>query len=119
MAANPTVPTPALTLQTEKTPAEMVVRCSGKINSDTTDLLKATVRSLLLESKTVVLDLGNVSYVDSSGLGAMVGLYISARRSGSTLKLVKLNDRLKELFSITRLAPLFEGHEDMLGITPD
>ena len=32
---------------------------------------------------------------------------------------MKLNDRLKELFSITRLAPLFEGHEDMLGMTPD
>lgn len=119
MAANPTAPTPALTLQTEKTTAEMVVRCSGKITSDTTDLLKATVRSLLLENKIVVLDLGSVSYVDSSGLGALVGLYISARRSGSKLKLVKLNDRLKELFSVTRLAPLFEGHEDMLGMTPD
>jgi len=119
MAANPTAPTPELTLQPEKTSGEMVVRCSGQINSNTTDLLKATVRSLMLENKTVVLDLGNVSYMDSSGLGAMVGLYVSARRSGSNLKLVKLNDRLKELFSITRLAPLFEGHEDMLGLTPD
>jgi len=119
MAANPTAPTPELTLQTEKTPGEIVVRCSGKINSNTTDLLKATVRNLMLENKTVVLDLGNVSYMDSSGLGAMVGLYVSARRSGSSLKLMKLNDRLKELFSITRLAPLFEGHEDMLGMTPD
>jgi len=119
MAANPTLPTQKLTLQTEKTPAAMVVRCSGKINSDTTDLLKATVRSLLLENKIVVLDLGGVSYMDSSGLGALVGLYISARRSGSSLKLVKLNDRLKELFSVARLAPLFEGHEDMLGLTPD
>jgi len=119
MAANPTAPTPELTLQTEKTPGEIVVHCIGRITSNTTDLLKATVRSLMLENKTVVLDLGNVSYMDSSGLGAMVGLYVSARRSGSSLKLVKLNDRLKELFSITRLAPLFEGHEDMLGMTPD
>ena len=119
MAANPAVPTPALTLQTEKTPAEMVVRCTGNINSNTVDLLKSTVRSLLLENKIVVLDLGSVSYMDSSGLGALVGLYISARRSGSSLKRVKLNDRLKELFSVARLAPLFEGHEDMLGMTPD
>jgi anti-anti-sigma factor len=119
MAANPAAPTPELTLQTEKTPGEIVVYCTGRITSNTTDLLKATVRSLLLENKVVVLDLGNVSYMDSSGLGAMVGLYVSARRAGSSLKLVKLSDRLKELFSITRLAPLFEGHEDMLGMTPD
>jgi len=97
----------------------MVVRCSGRINSNTTDLLKVTVRSLMLENKTVVLDLGNVSYMDSSGLGALVGLYVSAKRSSCSLKLVKLSDRLKELLSITRLAPLFEGHEDMLGMTPD
>ena len=119
MAANASVPAPELTLQSEKTPTEIVVRCSGKISSNTTDLLKATVRSLMLENKTVVLDLGNVSYMDSSGLGAMVGLYVSARRSSCTLKVVRLNDRLKELFSITRLAPLFEGHEEMLGMTPD
>ena len=119
MAANPSAPAPELTLQTEKTPAGVVVRCNGKITSNSTDLLKASVRSLMLENKTVVLDLDNVSYMDSSGLGAMVGLYVSARHSGCSLKLVKLNDRLKELFSITRLAPLFEGHEDMLGMTPD
>jgi len=97
----------------------MVVRCSGRINSNTTDLLKATVRSLMLDNKIVVLDLGNVSYMDSSELGALVGLYVSAKRSSCSLKLVKLSDRLKELLSITRLAPLFEGHEDMLGMTPD
>lgn len=119
MAANPSAAPPALTLQTEKTPAGVVVHCNGNITSNTTDLLKASVRSLMLENKTVVLDLSDVSYMDSSGLGAMVGLYVSARRSGCSLKLVKLNDRLKELFSITRLAPLFEGHEDMLGLTPD
>jgi len=105
MAANPAVPTPELNLQTDKTSGELVVRCSGKINSHTTGLLKATVRTLMLENQIVVLDLGGVSYVDSSGLGALVGLYVSARRSGSRLKLMKLNDRLQELFSITRWPP--------------
>jgi anti-sigma B factor antagonist len=119
MVANPARPAPELTFETEKTASEMTVRCTGTINSNTTDLLKTTVRNLMLENKTVVLDLGNVSYMDSSGLGAMVALYVSAKRSGCTLKVVKLNDRLKELFSIARLAPLFEGHEDMLGMTPD
>jgi anti-anti-sigma factor len=119
MAANPVAPGPALALQTEKTPTETVVRCSGRINSDTSPLLSSTSRNLMLESKVLVLDLTNVGYMDSSGLGAIMGLYVSSKRSGCKLKLINLNQRIKELFSITRLAPLFEGHEDMLGMTAD
>jgi anti-sigma B factor antagonist len=119
MAANPAVPAPVLSFQTERTPTETVVRCSGTIVSSTTQSLKTAVRPLLQDSKLVVLDLTGVNYIDSSGLGALVGLYVSAKTAGCRLKLVNLNQRIKELFSITRLAPLFEGHEDMLGMTPD
>jgi len=109
MSANPVAPTAELTLQTEKTPVEMLVRCDGKITSSSSGLLKATVNSLMLENRVVVLDLGNVSYVDSSGLGALVGLYISSRRTSCSLKLRNLTDRLKELLQITRLTQFFEG----------
>jgi anti-anti-sigma factor len=109
MAANRAAPMPELTLFTEKMPSETVVRCSGKIDSSTTDLLKATVRSLMLENQTVVLDLSNVRYVDSSGLGALVGLYISSRRTSCSLKLRNATDRLKEPLNITRLTQFFEG----------
>ena len=119
MAANPVAPKPTLTLATEKTPTETIVRCSGTINSETAGQLTSTARNLMLETKLLVLDLTNVSYLDSSGLGAIVGLYVSAKRTGSKLKLINLSQRVKELFSLTRLAPLFEGHEDMLGMTPD
>jgi len=108
-AANPVAPTPELTLQTEKTSREMLVRCGGKITSGSSGLLKATVTSLMLENRVVVLDLGNVSYVDSSGLGALVGLYISSRRTSCILKLRNLTDRLKELLHLTRLTQFFEG----------
>jgi anti-sigma B factor antagonist len=119
MAANPASPVPELSLETEKTPTETVIRCSGKIISSTSDSLKAAARSAMTDSKTVVLDFTQVNYLDSSGLGAIVGLYVSAKREGCKLKLINLSQRVKELFSITRLAPLFEGHEDMLGLTPD
>jgi anti-sigma B factor antagonist len=67
---------------------------------------------LLSDSKTVVLDLTNVSYMDSSGLGTIVGLYVSAKAANSQLKLINLNQRLKELFSITRLGQvLTEGRD--------
>jgi anti-anti-sigma factor len=59
------------------------------------------------------LDLTDVSSIDSSGLGALVGL--SARRQQCELKLINLNQRLKELFRITKLAAVFEGHEEWLA----
>jgi anti-sigma B factor antagonist len=118
MAANPT-PSNELTLETVKAPEETTVRCRGRINSATSGQLQSTVRALMPDSKLIVLDLTDVNYMDSSGLGAIVGLYVSAKRQGSELKLINLNQRLKELFRITKLGKIFEGHEDMLGYTPD
>jgi anti-anti-sigma factor len=119
MAANPAVPGPQLNLQTEKTPTETIIRCSGKIVSATTEHLQAAVRELIPDKKRIVLDLTNATYVDSSGLGALVGLYVSCRRGGAPLKLINLTPRLKDLFTMTNLAPIFEGHDDMIGYTPD
>jgi len=118
MATNP-ASTPELNLQTEKTPTAAIVHCSGKINSSTAGQLSSLARNLMLENKALVLDLTNVSYMDSSGLGTIMGVYVSAKRCNCKLRLINLSQRVKELFSITRLAPLFEGHEDMLGMTPD
>jgi anti-anti-sigma factor len=118
MAAN-SIPIPELILETTRTPEQTIVHCSGRITSDTSALLQTTVRSLLPESKRLVLDLTNVSYMDSSGLGAIVGVYLSAKRQHCELKLINLNQRLQELFRITKLASVFEGHEDFLGYTPD
>ncbi|MGA8619885.1 MAG: STAS domain-containing protein [Candidatus Sulfotelmatobacter sp.] len=118
MAANP-VPISELNLETVKTPDETIVHCTGKITSSTTAELQTTVRALIPETKCVVLDLTDVSYMDSSGLGAIVGLYLSAKRQGRLLKLINLNKRLQELFRLTQLASVFKGHEDFLGFTPD
>jgi anti-anti-sigma factor len=118
MAANP-LPIPELNLETIKTPEETIVRCTGRITSATTALLQTTVRGLIPESKCIVLDLTDVSYLDSSGLGAIIGVYLSAKRQHCGLKLIKMNQRLQELFRITKLASVFEGHGDFLGYTPD
>ena len=118
MAANP-IPISELNVETVRNSEETIVHCAGKINSSTTALLQTTVRSLIPETKCVVLDFTDVSYMDSSGLGAIVGLYLSAKRQHCRLKLVNLNQRLQELFRLTKLASVFEGHEDYLGFTPD
>jgi anti-sigma B factor antagonist len=118
MVANP-IPISELNLETIRTPEEVIVHCTGRINSSTSALLQTTIRSLIPETKCVVLDLTDVSYMDSSGLGAIVGLYVSAKRQHSRLKLINLNQRLQDLFRLSKLASVFEGHEEFLGLTPD
>jgi anti-anti-sigma factor len=99
-------------MSTDSSPTESVVYCTGKITSDTIQPLKATVKPLLSASRTVVLDLTNVTYMDSSGLGAIVGLFISAKAAKSQLRLINLNERLKEIFSITRLGQFMAQGRD-------
>ena len=120
MAAN-AVPTPTLNLITEKTPTESIIRCTGRIVVETAPQLRETARSLISESKRVVLDFTGVNYLDSSGLGMIVALYISSKRVGCQLKLINLTPRVKELLSMTRLFDVLESHakEGMLGMTPD
>jgi len=116
MATNP-APVSQLTLTTDKTATEITVRCSGKITSDTIQSLKAAVKPLFSEGKTTVLDLTDVNYLDSSGLGAIFGLYVSAKAAKNQLKVINLNERLKELFSLTRLGQLMAEGRDPDDLT--
>jgi len=104
MAANPT-PT-QLDITTDRTPSESTVHCAGEITSGTAELLRKTVKPLLSQGTRVALDLANVSYMDSSGLGTIVGLYASAKAASCELKLVNLNGRLKDVLTITHLDTL-------------
>ena len=118
MAAN-APSTPTLNITTEKTPTESTVRCTGRVISETADQLRNAVKGLISESKCVVLDLNGVNYLDSSGLGTIVGLVVSAKRSGCKLRFVNLSPRVKEIFTMTRLMEALAGHEEYLGATPD
>lgn len=109
MSATP-IPIPELTLEAVTTPEEILVRCSGRITSRTSDTFQTKVRSLIPETRCVVLDLTDVKQIDSSGLGTLVSVYLSAKRRGCALKLINLSQRLQELFRITKLSSVFEGH---------
>ena len=103
------IPIPELTLEAVKTPEEILVQCSGRITSSTSEILQIKVRSLIPETKCLVLDLADVNYIDSSGLGALVSVYMAAKRRRCQLKLLNLSQRLQELFLITQLSSVFEG----------
>ncbi len=116
MAVNPVVPTPELSIQTEKAAAEMIVRCAGNVTSSTSTLFQNTIRDLLPETKRLIIDLAAVRYMDSSGLGALVAVWVSARKADCQLKIFRPSQRLKDLFRLTNLGSVFEGNEEYLGI---
>jgi anti-sigma B factor antagonist len=119
MSLTGAVPSPQLKLDVEKTAVETTVRCTGRITSSTAELLKTTVRPLVPGAKRVVMDLTNVSFLDSSGLGAIVGLWVTGKKANCELKLVKANQKIIDLFLMSNLASILEGHEEYLGLTPD
>lgn len=109
MSANPKVPTAELALKTEKKAQETSLHCSGRINSATSDLLQQTIRALIPETRHIVLDLSGVSYIDSSGLGAIVSIYLAVSRAGGELKVSNAQPRIRDLFRVTKLAAVFEN----------
>ena len=84
------------------------VRCSGKLVANSTGILQAEVRGLLPDAKRIVLDLTDLGYMDSSGLGSIIGLYVSAKSAGGRLEVINLSARVRQLFSITNVLSLFE-----------
>ena len=119
MAANPINPASELTFRIEKNAGEVTVYATGRIVSETSGLLQTTIRGLIPESKRIVLDLTNVNYIDSSGIGAMVSVYLAASRVQCDLKVVNAQPRIRDLFEITRLSAVFENHGGYRGLSSD
>jgi anti-sigma B factor antagonist len=93
----------------------VIVDVSGKITlGDGSDVaLKDKMRSLIQQGqKKVLLNLGDVSYVDSAGLGEIVQSYATVTKNGGALKLLNVTKRLQDLLSITKLLTVFECHDN-------
>lgn len=114
MAANPVVPIPKLQIERRSAEGTVTVICTGKLTNDTTQLLQTEVRQLIPATKHIVLDLGAVSYMDSSGLGALVGLFVSAKSKGTRIELRHLSSRIAELIRLTKLTSVFEDFGEYL-----
>jgi anti-anti-sigma factor len=86
-----------------------VVECFGRLTYENAPSLKEEVKPLIPERKRVVLDLQGVPQIDSTGLGTVVGLYVSARTRGCRIEIINASQQVSELFSTTNLLSLFEG----------
>jgi len=90
----------------------VVLDCSGRIVfGDESMALRERVKQLLGETKQIVLNLAEVSYIDSGGLGTLVGLHSSARHIGADIKLASLTQRVGDLLQVTKLVTVFDVYD--------
>ena len=87
-----------------------ILDLKGKITlGEGDEALKDKINSLVLQNRRrILLNLGDVPYVDSAGLGEIVRTYTTVSRQGGQLKLVNLTKRITDLLSITKLLTVFE-----------
>ncbi len=85
-----------------------LVKCHGKINNESSGELKQLVKPMIPKCRRIVLDLTDVEHVDSSGLGTLVGLKVSAGSAAyCRLDFINFSPHVKELLQITKLNQMF------------
>lgn len=91
-----------------------VVDLSGRITlGDGSALLRKTIRGLLAdERKKILLNLADVDYIDSSGIGELVSGFTTVKNQGGDLKLLQLTKKVRDLLQITKLYTVFDVHSD-------
>lgn len=98
-----------LKLATKTKDGIVIVDCVGRIVfGEESSLLRETVKKLVQENNKIVLNLGEVSYIDSGGLGTLVALRTTAQNAGGTIKLTNLTKRVGDLLQVTKLLTVFE-----------
>lgn len=91
----------------------MILDLKGKVTlGEGDEVLKDKINSLILQNKKrILLNLADVPYIDSAGLGEIVRTYTTVSRQGGQLKLVNLTKRITDLLMITKLLTVFETFE--------
>ena len=91
-----------------------IVDMSGRITlGEGSVVLRDTIRDLLSKGqKKILLNLGNVTYIDSSGIGELVSAFTSVRNQGGELKLLNLTKKVHDLLQITKLYTVFDIKDD-------
>lgn len=101
-----------LKIETSVSDGVTVVACHGRILfGEEATALRQELKKLLDSTQQIVLNLSGVSYIDSGGLGTLVGVYSSARSAGADIKLAGLGQRLRDVLQVTKLVTVFEAYD--------
>ena len=101
-----------LKIETRTADGVTVMSCIGRIVfGEEATMLRENLKQVLSSSRQVVLNFAGVTYIDSGGLGTLVGVYSSARAAGADIKLTGLGQRLRDVLQITKLVTVFEVYD--------
>ncbi len=99
----------ALSITEREHEGVVILHLNGRLTVGESNPLREKIGEMLASNhKNIVLDLEEIDYIDSTGLGGMVICYTQVKKAGGTLKLMKLNRRNVELLALTRLHTVFE-----------
>jgi anti-anti-sigma factor len=102
-----------LKISTRKIHNTIIVDCYGDlVFGDETTLLREQVKGLLTSSPWIVLNLRDVTFMDSSGIGVLIELHTSTKRVGGCLKLANIGKHIRDALTITKLILVFETFPD-------
>ncbi|GLY11797.1 anti-sigma factor antagonist [Bacillus badius] len=105
-----------ITIDVKEMEQQTKVKIAGEIDAYTAPKLRETVFPYTEKDQArIVIDLSEVSYMDSTGLGVFVGLFKSLNANGGTLQLIGLSERLRRLFDITGLADIMNINSEVEG----
>lgn len=104
----------SLKMQTKEVNGVIIINLSGQITlGDASASLREEVRDQLGHGyNKIVLNLGDVTYIDSAGLGELTGSFMSVKNRGGALKLLNLTKRVHDLMQITKLYTVFDVYDD-------
>jgi anti-sigma B factor antagonist len=104
----------SIDLKTRELDGITIVDLRGRITlGEGAITVRDTVRHLLSSGRTrILLNLGDVNYIDSSGIGELVGAFTAAKKQGGELKLLNLSKKVHDLLQITKLYTVFHVEED-------
>ena len=101
-----------LSLDTREVGRVTIVRCNGRIVAGgESESLRAHIDRLLLDRRSIILHMGEVGFIDSSGLGTMVRSLTSIRRAHGDLKLCNVTEQARKVLGMSRLTQVFDTHE--------
>ena len=102
-----------LRMNTRTRDGVLIMDCIGRIVfGEESAALRDNAKAVLAQNPKVILNLAEVSYIDSGGLGTLVSLYTTARGAGGALKLASLTQRVGDLLQVTKLVSVFEVYPD-------
>lgn len=99
--------TELLTFDVEREGNVVIVRCHGKLVAGVSDMLYKEACKLLPGTKRLVLDLTDLTRMDSMGLGTLARLYVSARSAGCALQLINVGKQVRDLLGMTNMLQVF------------